>query len=58
MMQAYQQVLRGVDRANQALMGGVMQLITKIVVVAVGAWECGIWMWSGLAGPLPLWPEP
>ena len=37
-MQVYQQVLRGVDRANQALMGGVMQLITKIVVVAVGAW--------------------
>ena len=37
-MQVYQQVLRGVDRANQALMGGVMQLITKIAVVAVGAW--------------------
>lgn len=37
-MQVYQQVLRGVDKANQALMGGVMQLITKIVVVAVGAW--------------------
>ncbi len=37
-MQVYQQVLRGIDRANQALMGGVMQLITKIVVVAVGAW--------------------
>lgn len=37
-MQVYQQVLRGVDKANQALMGGVMQLITKIAVVAVGAW--------------------
>lgn len=37
-MQVYQQVLRGIDRANQALMGGVMQLITKIAVVAVGAW--------------------
>lgn len=37
-MQVYQQVLRGVDRANQALMGGVMQLVTKIAVVAVGAW--------------------
>ena len=36
-MQVYQQVLRGVDKANQALMGGVMQLITKIAVVAVGA---------------------
>lgn len=28
-MQVYQQVLRGVDKANQALMGGVMQLVTK-----------------------------
>ena len=36
-MQVYQQVLRGVDKANQALMGGVMQLITKMAVVAVGA---------------------
>ena len=48
-MQVYQQVLRGVDRANQALMGGVMQLITKIAVVAVGAWGMRnldvVWLW-------------
>lgn len=37
-MQVYQQILRGVDKAHQALIGGVMQLITKIAVVAVGAW--------------------
>lgn len=42
-MQVYQQVLRGVDKANQALMGGVMQLITKIAVVAVGAWGMLRW---------------
>lgn len=57
-MQVYQQVLRGVDKANQALMGGVMQLITKLRWWLWAHGECGIWMWSGLAGPLPLWPEP
>lgn len=57
-MQVYQQVLRGVDKANQALMGGVMQLITKLRWWLWAHGECGIWMWSGLAGPPPLWPEP
>lgn len=37
-MQVYQQVLRGVDKANEALAGGIMQLLTKIAVAAVGAW--------------------
>ena len=36
-MQVYQQVLRGVDKANEALAGGIMQLLTKIAVAAVGA---------------------
>ena len=38
-MQVYQQVLRGIDQANEALAGGIMQLATKIAVVAVGAWR-------------------
>lgn len=37
-MQVYQQVLRGVNRPNQALAGGVMQLLAKILAVAAGAW--------------------
>ena len=38
-MQVYQQVLRGVDRANQALMGGVMQLaLQKLRWWLWGAW--------------------
>ena len=53
-MQVYQQVLRGIDRANQALMGGVMQLITKIAVVAVGAWGMRNLdvVWLGWPAPL------
>lgn len=34
----YQQTLRGVDRPNQALAGGLMQLAAKIAAVAAGAW--------------------
>lgn len=37
-MQVYQQVLRGINRPNQALAGGIMQLLAKIIAVAVGAW--------------------
>lgn len=37
-MSIYQQTLRGVDRPNQALAGGLMQLATKIGAVAAGAW--------------------
>ncbi len=37
-MQVYQQVLRGVNRPNQALAGGIMQLLAKILTVALGAW--------------------
>lgn len=37
-MNIYQQVLRGVNRPNQALIGGTMQLISKILAVAAGAW--------------------
>ena len=33
-----QQVLRGVNRPNQALAGGIMQLLAKILTVALGAW--------------------
>lgn len=38
-MSIYQQTLRGVDRPNQALAGGLMQLATKIGAVAAGAWR-------------------
>lgn len=34
----FQQTLRGVDRPNQALAGGLMQLAAKIAAVAAGAW--------------------
>lgn len=37
-MNIYQQVLRGVNRPNQALTGGIMQLAAKILAVAAGAW--------------------
>lgn len=37
-MQIFQQTLRGVDRANQAMAGGLMQLGAKVTVVALGAW--------------------
>lgn len=60
-MYVYQQVLRGVDHANHALIGGAMELATKIAVVALGTW----WLHSlnvvWLAWPLSflvgtLWP--
>ena len=37
-MQIYQQVLRGVNHPNQALSGGMVQLLVRILLVAVGAW--------------------
>lgn len=37
-MNIYQQALRGVNRPNQALAGGIMQLLAKIGAVAAGAW--------------------
>lgn len=37
-MNVYQQVLRGVNHPNQALIGGGMQLVSKILAVAAGAW--------------------
>lgn len=37
-MHVYQQVLRGVNLPGQALAGGIMQLLSKILAVAVGAW--------------------
>lgn len=37
-MNIYQQVLRGVNHPNQALIGGGMQLVSKILAVAAGAW--------------------
>lgn len=37
-MQVYQQVLRGVNLPNQALAGGIIQLLAKILAVAAGAW--------------------
>ena len=37
-MSIYQQTLRGVDRPNQALAGGLRQLASRIGAVAAGAW--------------------
>lgn len=37
-MCVYQQVLRGVNLPNQSLVGGLMQLGSKIAVIALGAW--------------------
>jgi len=34
----YQQLLRGLGKANQAVAGGFCQLIAKVIVAAVGAW--------------------
>lgn len=48
-MHIYQQTLRGIGRPTQALVGGIMQLIAKIAVVAVGAWvlRCLDVVWLG-----------
>lgn len=60
-MYVYQQVLRGIDHANHALIGGTMELATKIAVVALGTWWLHrlnvvwlAWPLSFLAGTL--WP--
>lgn len=60
-MYVYQQVLRGIDHANHAMIGGLMELAAKIAVVALGAWWLHslnvVWLaWpvSFLAGTL--WP--
>ena len=37
-MQVFQQVLRGVDHPNQALVGGIVQLIVRILLVVTGSW--------------------
>jgi len=37
-MNVYQQVLRGVNKATVSMLGGLMQLLSKILVVALGAW--------------------
>lgn len=37
-MHVYQQVLRGVGRANQSVVGGFVQLGAKVVVAMLGAW--------------------
>lgn len=37
-MLIYQQVLRGMERANASVVGGFMQLGSKVVVAAIGAW--------------------
>lgn len=37
-MYVYQQVLRGIDHASHAMIGGSMELAAKIAVVALGAW--------------------
>lgn len=37
-MQVFQQTLRGVNRANQAMAGGLMQLGAKVAMAAIGAW--------------------
>lgn len=37
-MNIYQQTLRGINHPNLALAGGLMQLATKVVAVAAGAW--------------------
>lgn len=62
-MQVFQQTLRGVDRANQAMAGGLMQLGAKVALVCAGAWwlhELDVvwlaWPVSFVAGTLlPLW---
>lgn len=60
-MYVFQQVLRGVGHPNHAMVGGLMELVTKITVVALGAWQLHslnvVWLaWpvSFLAGTL--WP--
>ena len=37
-MQVYQQVLRGVNHVRPSVIGGFMQLGTKVLVAAIGAW--------------------
>ena len=37
-MYVYQQVLRGIGHPNHAMIGGLMELATKIAVVALGTW--------------------
>lgn len=37
-MHVFQQTLRGVDKPNHAMVGGLMQLGVKIAVIAWGAW--------------------
>lgn len=37
-MHVFQQTLRGMNQANQAMAGGLMQLGAKVATVAIGAW--------------------
>lgn len=58
-MYIYQQALRGIGRPNQALAGGLIQLLIKISIVAIGVWPLHIldvvwlsWPLSFIAGSI------
>lgn len=58
-MHIYQQALRGIGRPNQALAGGLIQLLIKISIVAIGVWPLHIldvvwlsWPLSFIAGSI------
>ncbi|MBS6234979.1 MAG: MATE family efflux transporter [Clostridiales bacterium] len=58
-MHIYQQALRGIGRPNQALAGGLLQLLIKISIVAIGVWSLHIldvvwlsWPLSFIAGSI------
>lgn len=60
-MYVYQQGLRGINHANHAMVGGLMELATKITVVVLGAWRLHSLNIVWLAWPLSffvgtIWP--
>ena len=56
---SYTHLLRGIGRPNQALAGGLLQILIKISIVAIGVWSLHIldvvwlsWPLSFIAGSI------